>query len=168
MKFSRAGSEFERVDLMMTPMIDVCFQMIIFFVANMRLFTPEGDFNVTMPIAAPREGVPAEAQIPPIKIRLRADAEGNLAGIQMGQRPLRSLKELRGEIRQICGVDRGPTAISMAAEAQLDFDANLRYEYVMDAVSAISGFLASDGQTVIPLIEKIKFGPPGRAKGALP
>lgn len=159
MRFGKSKGEFERVEMMMTPMIDVCFQMIIFFIANMRLFTPEGDFNIAMPLAGPREGIAGESQIPPIKIRLRADADGNLAAIQMGQRTLRSFRDLRGEIRQICGVDRGPTAVSATAEAQLDFDYHLKYEYVVDAVSAVSGYLAADGQTVVPLIEKIKFGP---------
>ena len=94
-------------------MIDVCFQIIIFFIANMRIILPEGDFNVTMPAAVPKAGraaslsggggssaagqgeQPAPAELPAIRIHLLADKSGNLAGIQIGERPIGTFKELR-------------------------------------------------------------------------
>jgi biopolymer transport protein ExbD len=110
--------------MMMTPMIDVCFMMIMFFVVNMRIFSPEGNFNIEMPAASPQSaGTPSDdAQIPPIKIRLQANKEGNLASIRMGQRAIRSFKELRQEIRQLCGTDRGPAAAPMNPEVEFDCD----------------------------------------------
>jgi len=161
-RIGKGSGDYERVEMMMTPMIDVCFQMIIFFVANMRIFSVEGDFNVEMPTAAPRgqKNIADDAQIPRISIRLRAGKDGNLAGIQMGNRMLGTFQDLRDQMRQICGMDRGPAAASSSTEVELDFDYNLKYEFVVDAVTAISGFRANDGRTVIPLIDKIKFAPP--------
>ena len=165
MRYGKGSGDFQRVEMMMTPMIDVCFQMIMFFVVNMRIFSPEGNFNIEMPAASAQAGVASDdAQIPPIKIRLRADKEGNLAGIRMGQRPIRTFKELRREIRQLCGADRGPAAASASPEVEFECDYNLKYEYVVDAVTAISGYLANDDQTVVRMIEKIRFTPPQQQK----
>ena len=165
MRFGKGTGDFQRVEMMMTPMIDVCFQMIIFFVANMRIFLPEGNFNIEMPAASPQGGTPSDdAQMPPIKIRLQADKEGNLAGIQMGQRAIHTFKELRGEIRQLCGADRGPAAASASPEVEFECDYNLKYEYVVDAVTAISGYPANDDQTIVRMIEKIRFIPPQEPK----
>ena len=77
MKIGKPGGLGMKLGFDMTPMIDVCFQLIIFFMLSLRLFSPEGDFSIKMPIAAPLEGLPDESQIPPVKIRLRADAHGN-------------------------------------------------------------------------------------------
>ena len=166
MRIGKSSGDYERVEMMMTPMIDVCFQMIIFFVANMRIVSLEGDFSIAMPTTAPKaqKNIADDSQIPPIKIRLHAGKDGNLAGIQMGNREIgKSYQELREQIRQISGVNRGPDAASSGAEVELDFDYNLKYEFVVDAVTAISGFRSEDGHTIIPMIDKIKFAPPRKA-----
>lgn len=162
MKIGKSGGELEKLEMNMTPMIDVCFQLIIFFMLSLRLYSPEGDFSIKMPLAAPQEGLPDETQLPPVNIRLRADHNGNLAGIQMGQRTLTTFEELRRQVRGIAGLDRGPAATPTSAEVELDCDYNLKFEYVVDALTAISGYLADDKQTIVRMIEKIRFAPPRR------
>ena len=141
-------------------MIDVCFQLIIFFIANMHIFTPEGDFNIQMPGAVLGEKVLNDSQIPTIQIRLFADKKGNLSGIQMGERPVKTFKDLRHEIREIVGTDHGPSGVAIDTEAVFDCDYNLKFEYIIDALTAVSGYLADDKQTVIRMIDKIRFAPP--------
>jgi len=141
----RRHGEYQRLDPVMTPMIDVCFQIIIFFIANMRIILPEGDFNVTMPAAAPRVGRAASpgggggsaagqaelpAELPAIKIQLFADKTGNLAGIQIGERPISTFKELRAQIRGLCAADHGPADAAASQEVEIDFDYNLKYQFV--------------------------------------
>jgi biopolymer transport protein ExbD len=160
-RYGNAVGDFQRLDMMMTPMIDVCFMIITFFIVNMRIFSPEGNFNIEMPAAAAQAGDASDdAQIPPVKIRLRADKAGDLTGILMGQRTIQSFKELRGEMRKLCGADRGPAAASATPEVEFECDYNLKYEYVVNAVTAISGYLANDDRTIVRLIEKIRFAPP--------
>lgn len=159
MKFGKA-SEPEKLDMNMTPMIDVCFQLLIFFMLSLRLFSLEGDFSIKMPLAAPQEGLPDETQTPPVKIRLRADAKGNLASMEMGQRKLTTFKELHHQVREVSGLDRGPGATSASAEVELDCDYNLKFEYVVSALTAISGYVTEDKQSIVRMIEKIKFAPP--------
>ncbi len=172
MKFGKADGDFERLYINMTAMIDICFQLLIFFIANMRLVQPEGDFSVAMPLAAPGgsptagpgPGQPAPsaaltaAELPVTRIRLLADQSGDLAGIVMGQRAIGTFKELRRQIREMSGMDRAPAGSVPMMEVEIDSDENLKYEYVMDAVSAISGYVADDKKTVVRMIEKIRFG----------
>jgi biopolymer transport protein ExbD len=154
------SAEWRSLKINMTPMIDVCFQLIIFFMLSLRLYSLEGDFSIKMPLAAPQEGLPDESQTPPVKIRLNADANGNLASMEMGQRKLANFKELHRQIREISGLDRGPGATATSAEVELDCDYNLKFEYVVSALTAISGYVSEDKLSIIRMIEKIKFAPP--------
>jgi len=163
MKLAKS-SEAERLEFNMTPMIDVCFQLIIFFMLSMKLFSLEGDFSVRMPIAAPQEGLPDESQTPQVKIRLHSDSKGNLIAMEMGQRKVATFKELQHQVREVSDQDRGPSGTGTAAEVELDCDYNLRYEYVISALSAVSGYMADDKQTIVRMIEKIKFAPPRKPK----
>jgi biopolymer transport protein ExbD len=47
-------------------------------------------------------------------------------------------------------------------ELELDCDPVLKYDYVISAITAASGIV--EGDTVVPLIQKIKFTPPKKAK----
>jgi biopolymer transport protein ExbD len=163
MKFAKAA-ELEKLEFNMTPMIDVCFQLIIFFMLSLRLFSPEGDFSVTMPLASPRPDLSDQRQALPVKVRLRADKKGDLVSIQMGQRMLGSFKELHKQIRETSGIDRGPAGTFSTAEVELDCDYNLKYKHIVDALTAISGFVADDRQTIVRMIEKIRFAPPRKPK----
>jgi len=152
----------EEIELQMTPMIDIVFQLLIFFIMTFKIVTPEGDFNIKMPLAAPSEGLPDDNQLPPIKVRMRADAAGRLANIQMGQRGLGTdFRLLHAQIREIVGDDTGPGSIAATTEVELDCDYNLKFKNVVDAITAISGYI--DNGRVIKVIEKIKFAPPRTA-----
>ena len=41
-----------KVPIDMTPMIDIVFQLLTFFVMTLKIATSEGDFNIKMPRAA--------------------------------------------------------------------------------------------------------------------
>ena len=56
------------------------------------------------------------------------------------------------------GDDSGPGSIAESTEIELDCDYRLRFEYVINAITAVSGTIR-DGQ-IVKLIEKIKFAPP--------
>jgi len=160
MKFAAKQEPAGEVQLNMTPMIDICFQLIIFFMLSLRLYSPEGDFGISMPIASPREGLPDEQQMLPVKVRVRADKNGNPAGITLGDRKLQSFSELALQARDILGMDRGPAGTFSSSEIELDCDYNLKFENVIKVLTAVTGYLADDKQTIIRLVEKIRFAPP--------
>lgn len=150
----------DKIELQMTPMIDIVFQLLVFFIMTFKIVSLEGDFNIKMPLAAESEQMPDDMPpIPPIRVRLAAGPDGEIAGIRMGERQLNSFNELHLAIRGIVGDGGGPAAgAADGFEVELDCDYDLRYEHVIQAVTAVSGYIA-DG-TIVPLIERIKFAPP--------
>ena len=85
-QFKKAGFP-DKIPIDMTPMIDIVFQLLTFFCMTLRVSAAEGDFNIKMPLAAPQAGLPDPNQLPPIKVRMRADAERQ-PDRSVAQRPL--------------------------------------------------------------------------------
>ena len=73
-------------EMQMTPMIDIVFQLLVFFIMTLKIVSQEGDFNIKMPIGAPREGLPDPHQLPPLKLKLRANSAGQLTSMQLNQK----------------------------------------------------------------------------------
>ena len=154
------GIKDEKVEVQMTPMIDIVFQLLVFFIMTFKIVSQEGDFNIKMPLAAPSEGLPEEDKLPPMKVRLIAGPGGELAQIKLNDNNFqRSFAGLHDYIISIIGDERGPGSVQETAEIELDCDYNLRYEYVIQAVTAVSGYVDADGN-IVKLVEKIKFAPP--------
>jgi biopolymer transport protein ExbD len=148
----------EKIPIDMTPMIDIVFQLQAFFVMTFSFVTPEGDFNIKMPLAAPSEGTPDEELLPPIKIQLKAGGGGELASILMGDRSVNDFNALRGEIMSMVG-NTGPSSEGGGYEVEFACDYDLHYEHVIAAITAVTGYKNRESQ-IVKLIEKIKFAPP--------
>jgi biopolymer transport protein ExbD len=160
MKVRNAGAAAEKVEIPMTPMIDIVFQLLVFFIMTFKIVSQEGDFNIKMPLAAPSEGLPDPDKLPPMKVRMQAMSSGALAQISLNDKVMgTSFKNLHDEIHKVIGDDRGPGSVQQTAEIELDCDYNLRYEHVIQAVTAVSGYLDGNGN-IVKLVEKIKFSPP--------
>lgn len=155
-RHSTSSGEGEKVELQMTPMIDIVFQLLVFFIMTFKVVSQEGDFNIRMPLAAPQQGNPDDLDtIPPMKVRLRAASNGALSSIALNDAPVQGFDELRNKVIAVIGVDRGPAQED--AEVELDCDYNLHYNHVIEAITAVSGYVQDD--EVIHLVEKIKFAP---------
>lgn len=154
MKLSK-GKQEAKVELQMTAMIDIVFQLLIFFIMTFKLAAQEGDFNIKMPLASQRDGLPDET-LPPMKLRLSAGPGGNLTSIMLNDRRFDGFPQLHQYIIGLVDNDRGPGSIQQTAEVELDCDYDLRYEEVVRAVTAVSGYVGRDGQ-IVSLVEKLKF-----------
>ena len=162
-RHNKGGGD-DKIELQMTPMIDIVFQLLVFFIMTFKIVSQEGDFNIKMPLAAPAAGAPDDLQLPPMKVRLRAGAGGMLAGMSLNDRGIGTMEALRLEIIGVVGDERGPGTIQETAEVELDCDYGLRYEHVIQAITAVSGYIDETGN-VVKLVEKIKFAPPRQASG---
>jgi len=116
----------------------------------------EGDFNIRMPAAAPQAAPPDQMEFPPQKLYLTANEDGTLAGILLNDEGLTSIQELNSRIQDLVGTDNGPGRET--AEIEIGFDYDLHYEWVIGAITAVSG--TKSGKQVIRLIEKIRFTTP--------
>lgn len=155
MKIKRTSGD-AKIPIDMTPMIDIVFQLLTFFIMTLKIVAQEGDFNIKMPLAAPRAGTP-ENQIPPIKLRLVAGVDGSCQDIIMNDRSFGAggWLALHQEIAALVG----DGSLDSTAEVELDCDYNLKYENVIRAITAVSGDRQPNGD-ILKLIEKIKFAPP--------
>ena len=72
----------EKIEINMTPMIDVVFQLMAFFLMTFKVASVEGDFNLKLPKSERSAGA-ANTQIEMINIALRAHPNGNLAVVQI-------------------------------------------------------------------------------------
>jgi len=155
----RNREEGETHQLNMTSMIDIVFLLLIFFVMTFKVVEMEGDFSVRMPLAG-QGSVTVDPTDLPLKLRLRADADGNLTSMSMNDIDLGvDFDQLRANIVGMIG---GGSAIEgeEGPEIEIDTDYNLRYQHVIAAITAVSGY--KDGEEVVKLIERIKFAKPRR------
>ena len=172
----KRSSGSDKVELQMTPMIDIVFQLLIFFMLTLKIIEPEGDFNINMPIGAPSQAVNDEINLPDIKVRLIADEDGVMTSLRLGANDL--LKKAGGDVDgafQLLNVGilnligRPGNPLTKDIEVEIDADFALHYQYVIRAVSACTGRLQRkpDGtEEVVRYIEKIKFAAPRKEAGA--
>ncbi len=149
----------EKLELQMTPMIDIVFQLLIFFIMTFKIVAVEGDFNIKMPSAAPSSGEPDPLQDTPLKLTLKANDDGTLASIRLDERSFESMEELGIFIISNYGAD-SPDSLRSAVEVELDCDPHLHYVHTMDAITHVIGYVDRSSGKTISLIEKIKFSPP--------
>ncbi len=149
-----------KCEIEMTPTLDIIFQLLIFFILTFKPITDEGQFGVNMsnlpggslalPTVVPGMGddtaSPDVQFIPPLRVLLSAGPGGHLSssGIAVGDVQLQSLDYLRFHIRSLV---RGSAD---EYEVVIEADPKLQYQYIVQAVNAISR----------AGVRKINFGAP--------
>jgi len=165
----------DKIELQMTPMIDIVFQLLVFFIMTFKIVSQEGDFNIKMPLATQGAGSPDTLTVETMRVRMEADGTGKLARMSLNGRVLQPLafdnenrwvnpEVLQSEVVALIGSERGPDSIQANTEVELDCDFGLNYAHVIEAITAVSGYVGDD-DTVIKLVEKIKFAPPRPVAG---
>jgi len=147
----------DKIELQMTPMIDIVFQLLVFFIMTFKIVTQEGDFNIKMPLAA-ASGSEVDPTALDMTLRLTADADGELTGIRLNDSNFSGFAELHNHVISLVGGDQ-PDSFRESAEIEIDADYQLRYEYVINAITAVTGYRTEENQ-IVKLIEKIRFSPP--------
>ena len=156
MKIRKTGRD-EKIELQMTPMIDIVFQLLVFFIMTFKIVLPEGDFNIRMPSPSTNTQQPP-TDIVPKQVFMTAGEDGSLQTLRLNDDVLGNFASLRNRIREQINDAGGPgTAPDQEVEIVADFD--LHYENVIKAITAVSGYIDESGQRH-KLIEKIRFAPP--------
>lgn len=146
--------QIEKVPLDMTPMIDVVFQLMAFFIMTFSVVTAEGDFNIKMPLAAGGPPVDSIENVP-VTVRMEADASGQLARLRLGDRDLNGdFGQLRAEVLSLSSGSEDSGVV-----VELDSDYELDYRYTVDALTAVTGYRNRDGQ-IIRVLDNVRFAKP--------
>ena len=77
----------DKIELNMTPMIDIVFQLLTFFIMSLRIAATEGDFQVGLPQASPRVDVEAR-DTHRFRLRLTAAPDGSLRAMRLDEQTL--------------------------------------------------------------------------------
>lgn len=155
MKIRNHNHTEDKAELQMTSMIDVVFLLLIFFVMTFKISVQEGDFNVRMPQPG-TAAAPSDTSLP-LNLRLRADGNGRIAEIILNDNSFgQDFNALNQYILSYVGGTDGPQGED-SPEVEIDLDYNLRYEHVIQAITAVTG--QRQGDDIIRLVEKIKFAP---------
>ena len=119
--------------------------------------------------------VPAEEQEGKprlLQIRLTADEDGGLDELMLDGETIERPRDgkrtrfdvLHDQIRRLVEDPRGRRK-DQRFEAELDCDFALQYKYVIQVITAISGYNPKPGDDkIVRLIDKIKFRPPPDAR----
>lgn len=157
MKFRNTNHR-EEIPLQMTPMIDIVFQLMVFFVFTFKIVLPEGDFSIRMP-SAQQSVASTPSETPLLKVRLRAGDDGELAALQLGDVSFSGdapFYQLQTKIRELIGDAAGPRPSDQ--EVEIDADFSLKYRYAMNAITAVTGYVDETGEQH-KLIERVRFSP---------
>jgi biopolymer transport protein ExbD len=153
----------EKINIDMTPMIDVVFQLLIFFMLTLKLRADEGDFSINMPLG---QSQATSEQMPDLKVRLIANPDGTLAALQFGRRNLgvgdRAYAELNRQVLNVIG--RPGSSLSSDIAVEIDPDFELHYTEVMKAITAVSGRVDPISKQPRKYLEKVKFAKPRKPK----
>jgi len=149
----------DKIHIDMTPMIDVVFQLISFFMFSLKVVAPEGDFDIRMPLGK-SAGAAVDDQQVLLRVKLSAGPDGSLSGIAMNGNPVADFKDLQKMVLQ--AVKGTGADLTEKAEVEMDCDYGLTYDNVVRAITAVSGTV-QNGQ-IVELIKKIKFTPPKAGK----
>jgi biopolymer transport protein ExbD len=142
------------VRLDMTPMIDVVFQLLAFFLMTLRIATQEGDLALHLPREGASPGPPARDGLA-LHVKLLADSTGELKGVELNGQRLDSIDDLHHRVRLLLGDERSSVSSS---EAHLYCDSRLAYAHTIAAVTAVTGVRQSDGE-ILPLAARVRFSP---------
>ena len=151
-------TEAEEIKMNMTSMIDIVFQLLVFFVMTFNPVEYEGDFTVRMPLSSDQPTDDIIEDIPDvISVRLSASADGTLSNITVDDVPV-DQGDLYGGLTKVIesrlAAEGNPDSTT---ETEVDFDIapTLKYSFTVAAIEAVSG--KKEGDVVTKLISKIKF-----------
>ena len=143
-----------KVEQNMTPMIDVVFQLLAFFVMTFKLAAHETDFNVKMPLGGPS----ALAVELPVRVYLTAGARGELVDIRLGDRSLGvDWSRLQREMLDLLGdTPSEQAAARQSIQIVIECDTGLEYSHTVRAIETVSAYRQHG--TVQRLFERVNLG----------
>lgn len=144
MKKSKAAE----VDIPVTPMLDMAFQLLTFFILTYRPAPTEGQFGMNLLPAAPV--IKMDAAAPPdtnaeanpdvpaslrtMTTQLRANPDGSLGRVTIEENELQGMDELRARLKEILD----PSQELPFEQALIQADPKLKYEELMKVIDVFS------------------------------
>ncbi len=163
----RGGQEKEDIKLSMTAMIDIVFQLLVFFIMTFKITALEGDFQINMPTTSQDPEVMDFDDLDnTIQVYLQENDQHLLQGMQVtrGEETV-TYTHVEGQsdafaalgeyIRTAVEREGDPTK-RKELQVEIEADDLLAYGETVRAIESVSARIDED-RNVVPLIEKINF-----------
>lgn len=127
MIFSRKRGEKCKFDIPMTPMIDVIFQLLIFFMCSIRFKTLEGKLETNLPTDIGLNPAPAPVPVEPIRVRLWLEKpdDPETLRIMIRQNPCAGFEDLQakldGFLQSLSPSDRQEARVVIDSRPEVQF-----------------------------------------------
>ncbi|MEZ6057523.1 MAG: biopolymer transporter ExbD [Planctomycetaceae bacterium] len=143
-----------KIEMQMSAMIDIVFQLLIFFMLTLKIIPEEGDFTMNMPLCVCHFAPDVD-----YTVRLVADADGNLQQIMVGDQSLgndeAAFSRLNSEVKNYA---KSGGQFNDDIAVTLDVDYELNYKYIIKAVANCTS--SREGDRTVKFLESVKFAPP--------
>jgi biopolymer transport protein ExbD len=136
----------EEVEIQITPMLDMAFQLLTFFIMTYHPAPAEGQFSMNLLPAAPQlnldaaptdANAPADPNVPAalrtMKTTLYAAADGTLGRVTVGEVEVQGMEQLRAKLQEILSDKTLPFD-----QALIQADPQLKYEELVKVVDVFS------------------------------
>lgn len=151
-----------KVQMEMSAMIDIVFQLLIFFMLTLKIIPEEGEFDINMPLGATSASSSDSPNID-FTVRLISDRNGLLRDIQVGDRSMgnddAAFLRLNNEVKNHA---KSGGKFTDDLEVTLDADYELSYQFIIKAIANCTGYM--EGERTVKFLEKIKFAHPREPK----
>ena len=138
----------------MTPLIDIVFQLLIFFVMTFRLVEQEAEFHVK----TPHSGVASNSTDPPlptIVLAITANSDGSVGHLRLNGEPLSGFPAVTNRLASALIYTNSCNGTTNA-EMEIACSPTLKHAEAVRALDSVTGIRNRDG-TITPLIERVRF-----------
>lgn len=138
----------------MTPLIDIVFQLLIFFVMTFRLADQETEFHVRSPRSGP-DVTPQATGLPTLRLAILADETGRTARVELNGQPMPGYAAVTERLKSILG-NRELGAPGSNLEIEVACSPQLKHSEAIRALDTVAGLRHPDG-AVTKFFEQIRF-----------
>jgi biopolymer transport protein ExbD len=162
----------EDVEIPITPMLDMAFQLLTFFILTYHPAPTEGQFSMNLLPAQPAVAMDAPAADAPasnndlpaglktLPVTLRSGGEGTLGQVTLGENQIDGMEAFTKELTAIL---KDPTL--PFDQTVIKVDRNLKYAELVKVINVFTEIKGADGK---PRVTNISFAELGTDEGAAP
>jgi biopolymer transport protein ExbD len=136
----------QEVEVQVTPMLDMAFQLLSFFILTYRPLPTEGQFSMNLLPSAPSvdmakneatevtETSDMPALLRTLNVQVKANLDGTLSEMAIGENTFTTLEELKARLKEIVADKTLPFD-----QAVIQADPGLRYDDLMRVIDVFAG-----------------------------
>ncbi len=168
MKVRGTGKKAEKIEPQMAPMIDVVFQLLIFFMLTLKIVADEVNYDINLPPDGTSASTADNLDNQTLKVKLRSNKDGLLTTIALGEAGNEEIgnddeafRKLNARAIKLAGYKPSENDVfNKDAKIEITADYNLHFRYTIRAIGECTRTLvkSSTGEELsYKFLENITF-----------